>query len=140
MFFYLWGMQCYHSLLLKPSWNSLTRQHFNSETKVKITFGKKKEWKKSNVAGKLCTSWGTISPPSPCPHKLGLSGKISGFLVKNILKVIRNGGMQTWHLGRCVPSTISVAQEPNSWILQDIMKTFPRVMKILKNLKLRKNS
>lgn len=44
MFFYLWGMHCYHSPLFKSSWNSLSRQHFNSETKVKILLKRKAMW------------------------------------------------------------------------------------------------
>lgn len=65
----------------------------------------------------------------PTHHELGLSGKVTGFPVKNILEVIRNGGMETQHLGRCVSSSISGAQEPKSLILQGLMKTFPRVIK-----------
>lgn len=33
-------------------------------------------------------------------HELGLSGKVVGSLVKNILEVIRNGGMETQHPGK----------------------------------------
>lgn len=71
-------------------------------------------------------------------HKLGLSGKVTRFLVRNILEVVRNGGTET--LRRCILGSASGAQEPNSTIMQNIMKTFHRAMKIRKYLRLSRNS
>lgn len=71
-------------------------------------------------------------------HELGLSGKVTRFLVRNILEVVRNGGRET--LRRCILGSASGAQEPNSTIMQNIMKTFHRAMKIRKYLRLSRNS
>ena len=53
------------------------------------------------MARKPCASWRTFFSTH---HKLGLSGKVTGPQERR----------KTRHLGRCVPSSVSGAQEPNS--------------------------
>lgn len=76
----------------------------------------------------------------PPTTSLGFLGRSPVCWSNNILEVIRNGGRETQHLERCVPGLVSGAQEPNNTIMQNIMKTFHRAMKIRKYLRLSKNS
>ena len=89
--------------------------------------GKYLEKENSDVAGKPPASWRTFFS---IHHKLGLSGKVTG----------PQDRRKTRHLGRCVPSSVSGAQEPNGSILQNIRKTFHGARKVRKYLSFSKNS
>ena len=65
----------------------LSRQHFKAEIKVKISL-KRKQWRGWETVLILANIFSTH-------HKLGLSGKVTGFLGRNILEVVRNGGRDT---------------------------------------------
>ena len=86
-FFYLWGMQHYPSPLHTLSSDSLSRQHFKAAIKVKISL-KRKQWCGWETVYILANIFSTH-------HKLGLSGKVTRFPVRNILEVVRNGGRET---------------------------------------------
>lgn len=87
------GNQSYDSPLQEPSWNSSSRQHFNAETRVKISL-KRKQWRGWETVSILANIFSTH-------HELGLSGKVTGFPGKNILEVVRNAGEETQLLDDC---------------------------------------
>ena len=103
-FFYLWGMQHCPSPLHTLSSDSLSRQDFKAAIKAKTSL-KRKQWCGWDIMCILANIFSTH-------HELGLSGKVTRFLVRNILEVVRNGGRET--LRRCILGSASGAQEPNS--------------------------
>lgn len=125
------GNALFHSPLHKHSWNFLSRQHFNTETNVKISL-KRKQW----CGGETMHILANISfhPPRAWAFREGhgFSGQKHSWS--------HHRRRETPHLGRCVLGSVSGAQEPNSTIMQNIMKTFHRAMKIRKYLRLSKNS
>lgn len=60
-------------------------------------------------------------------HELASTGQIAGFLAG-----IRSGGTETRRPGGWAPGSGAGAQEPNSRIMQNIMKIFHRAMKMRK--------
>lgn len=86
------------------------------------------------MAGKPCTSWRTFFPPTT---SLDFLGRSLGFRSETFSK---SSGTEEERLRRCVLGSASGAQEPNSTIMQNIMKTFHSAMKIRKYLRLSRNS
>ena len=123
-------MQHCPSPLHTLSSDSLSRQDFKTAIKAKTSL-KRKQWCGWETMCILANVFSTH-------QELGLSRKVTRFLVRNILEVVRNGRRET--LRRCILGSASGAQEPNSTIMQNIMKTFHRAMKIRKYLRLSRNS
>lgn len=80
-------MQHYPSPLHTLSSDSLSRQHFKAAIKVKISLKRKQRcgWETVCILANIFSTH----------HKLGLSGKVTRFPVRNILEVVRNGGRET---------------------------------------------
>lgn len=117
------------SLLHKPSWNSLADNISIQKSKWKYLWSERSMWLGNHVH---------LGKYFPTHKELGFSGKFTSFLVKNILEVISNRGLDIWYLSPCVLGSISGVQEPTGSCRTHA--SFPKVMKILKFLKLSKNS
>lgn len=107
---------------LTPSWNPLNRQCFNADTNVKIS------WKRKQCHGgeTSCILANMFFPP-PQAWAFWEGHRYLG-------------RRKTRHLGRCVLTSVSGTQGSNGTIMQNIMETFHRAMKIRKYLRFSKNS